>query len=164
MRWCGISSEQLERAAHAATIIGVPLVLLTILLGYFQTLESNRAARLTNYITLASRVFNPANTQIIDAIENWKPILAPEGKFSEAQLDNYLTDFETIDEVYKEGLLSEAQLCMFSYYITRTANNKEISDYIKKIRQEQTAASKPFFVGYYRLVELVGKSKLPDCR
>ena len=61
-----------------------------------------------------------------------KPILAPEGKFTEAQLDNYLEDFEIIEEVYEEGLLSEAQLCMFSYYVTLTANNKEISDYIKK--------------------------------
>jgi len=164
MRWRRISSVQLERAAHAATIIGVPLVLLTILLGYLQTLESNRVARLTNYITLVSRVFNPANTQIIDAIENWKPILVPEGKFTEAQLDNYLTDFETIDEVYEEGLLSEAQLCMFSYYITLTASNNEISNYIKKIRQAQAAGSKPFFIGYYRLVKLIGKSRLPDCR
>jgi hypothetical protein len=90
--------------------------------------------------------------------------LVPEGKFTEAQLDNYLTDLETIDEVYEEGLLSEAQLCMFSYYITLTASNKETSDYIKKIRQEQNPASKPFFTGYYRLVELVKKSRLPDCR
>ena len=164
MRWGGIRSDQLERAAHAATIIGVPLVFLTILLGYFQILESNRAARLTNFITLASRVFNPANTQIIDAIENWKPILAPEGKFTEAELDNYLTDFETIDEVYEEGLLSEAQLCTFSYYITITKSNREISDYVKKIRQAQSASSKPFFIGYYRLIELVEKSRLPDCR
>lgn len=164
MRWSGIRSEQLERAAHAATIIGVPLFLLTVLLGYFQILEGNRAARLTNFITLSNRVFNPANTEIIDALENWKPILAPEGKFTEAQLDNYLADFDTIDEVYEEGLLTETQLCMFSYYITLTATNKEISDYIKKVRQAQTAKSKPFFVGYYRLVELVGKSRLPDCR
>ena len=164
MRWGGIRSEQLERAAHAATIIGVPLFLLTVLLGYFQILEGNRAARLTNFIALTNRVFNPANTEIIDAIENWKPILAPAGKFTEAQLDNYLADFDTIDEVYQEGLLTEPQLCMFSYYITLTATNKEILDYIKKIRQAQTATSKPFFVGYYRLVELVRKSRIPDCR
>lgn len=164
MRWADIRSDQLERAAHAATIIGVPLFLLTVLLGYFQILEGNRAARLTNFITLANRVFNPTNTEIIDAIENWKPILAPEGKFTEAQLDNYLADFDTIDEVYEEGLLTEAQLCKFSYYIMLTTTNKEISDYIKKIRQAQTATSKPFFIGYYRLVELVGKSRLPDCR
>jgi hypothetical protein len=88
----------------------------------------------------------------------------PEGKFTEVQLDNYLTDFETIDEVYEEGLLSEAQLCMFSYYITLTASNNEISEYIKKIRQAQTTGSKPFFIGYYRLVGLVRKSRLPDCR
>jgi hypothetical protein len=70
MRWSGIRSDQLERGAHAATIIGVPLVLLTVLLGYFQILESNRASRLTNFITLASRIFNPTNTGFIDAIEN----------------------------------------------------------------------------------------------
>jgi hypothetical protein len=164
MRWGRISSRQLERAAHVATIIGVPLVLLTVLFGYFQILDSNRAERLTNFITLTTRFFDPINTDIIDAIENWKPILRPRGKFTEAQLDNYLADFDSIDEVYEEGFLSEAQLCMFSYYITLTATNKEISEYITKVRRAQTAGSKPFFGGYYKLVELVEKSKLPECR
>jgi hypothetical protein len=164
MRWGRISSDQLERAAHVATIIGVPLVLLTVLFGYFQILDGNRAARLTNFITLTARFFNPTNTEIIDAIENWKLILVPKGKFTEAQLDTYLADFDTIDEVYKEHLLSEAQLCTFSYYIILTATNKEISNYIAKIRRAQATGSKPFFLGYYRLVERVGKSKLPDCR
>ena len=164
MRWRGIRSDQLERAAHAATIIGVPLVILTVLFGYFQILDGNRATRLTNFITLTSRFFNPTNTEIIDAIENWKPILPPKGKFTEAQLDNYLADFDTINEVHEEGLLTDAQLCMFSYYITLTATNKEISNYIAKVRRAQTAGSKPFFNGYYRLVELVGNSRLPDCR
>jgi hypothetical protein len=113
---------------------------------------------------LTTRFFNPTNTGIIDAIENWKPILAPRGKFTEAQLDNYLADFDTIDEVYEEGLLTEPQLCMFSYYITLTATNKEISGYIAKIRRAQTPGSKPFFMGYYRIAGLVGKSRLPGCR
>ena len=164
MRWRDISSDQLERAAHVATIIGVPLVFLTVLFGYFQILDGNRTARLTNFIALTGRFFNPANTEIIDSIENWKPVLAPKGKFTEAQLDNYLTDFDTIDEVYEENLLSEMQLCVFSYYITLTASNKEISDYILKVRRAQTAGSKPFFVGYYRLVDLIRRSRLPDCR
>jgi hypothetical protein len=164
MRWRGISSEQLERAAHAATVIGVPLVFLTVLFGYFQILDGNRAARLTNFITLTIRFFDPANTEIIDAVENWRPILAPGGKFTEAQLDNYLADFDAIDEVYEEDLLTEPQLCMFSYYITITAANKEIRAYIAKVRRLQSAGSKPFFIGYYKLVELVGKSRLPDCR
>ena len=70
MRWSDISSDQLKRSAHVATIIGVPLFLLTVLFGYFQILDGNRAARLTNFITLTTRFFNPINTQIIDAIEN----------------------------------------------------------------------------------------------
>lgn len=164
MRWSGISSDQLERAAHAATIIGVPLVLLTVLFGYFQILDGNRAARLTNFIALTTRFFNPTNTEIIDAIENWKPILLPKGKFTEAQLDNYIADFDTIDETYEENLLTEEQLCMFSYYITLTAANKEISNYIVKVRRLQSAGAKPWFVGYYRLIELVQKSELPGCR
>jgi hypothetical protein len=163
MQWGGISSIRLERAAHAATIIGVPLVLLTVLFGYFQILDSNRAARLTNFITLTARFFDSTNTEIIDALENWKPILLPAGKFTEAQLDNYLADFDIIDEVFEEDLLTEAQLCEFSYYIKLTATNKEISRYIVKIRRAQAAGSKPFFVGYDRLVDLVRNSRLPDC-
>jgi hypothetical protein len=164
MRWSDISSHHFERAAHVATIIGVPLVLLTVLFGYFQVLNANRAARLTNFIALTTRFFDPANTEIIDAVENWRPILLPKGRFTEAQLDNYLADFDTIDEVYEEGLLSESQLCMFSYYIILTKTNKEIANYITKVRQLQTTGSRPWFVGYYRLVELVGKSSVPGCR
>ena len=164
MRWSGISSDQLNRAAHVATIIGVPLLFLAVLFGYFQILEGNRAARLTNFITLTTRFFNPTNTEIIGALENWKPILVPKGQFTEAQLDNYLIDFDTIYEVYKEGLLSEPQLCMLSYYITLTATNKEISEYMAKVRRALIPGSKPFFGGYYNLAELVGQNRLPDCR
>jgi hypothetical protein len=164
MRLSDISSYHLERVAHVATILGVPLVFLTVLFGYFQVLDGNRAARLTNFITLTTRFFNPTNTEIIDAVENWRPILPPKGKFTEAQLDNYLADFDTIDEAYDEGFLSEPQLCMLSYYITLTATNKEISNYIAKVRRLQRAEATPWFVGYYRLVELVQNSRLPDCR
>jgi hypothetical protein len=97
-------------------------------------------------------------------VENWRPILLPKGKFTEAQLDNYLADFDTIDEAYDEGFLSEPQLCMLSYYITLTATNKEISNYIANVRRLQKAESTPWFVGYYRLVDLVQNSRLPNCR
>jgi hypothetical protein len=164
MRWGRISSDQLQRAAHAATMIGVPLVFLTVLFGYFQLLDSNRAERLTNFITLTAQFFNPANTEIIDALENVKPILQPNGQFTEAQVDSYLTYFDTIDEAYQEGLLSKAQLCMFSYYIALTATNYEILRYIAKIRRAQPAGSRPFFIGFDRLGALIWKRKLPDCR
>lgn len=154
-----------ERGAYISTIIGLPLVFLALILGYFQLKEGNRAARLTNYITLTDQFFNRKNTQIISAIENAKPILSEnKGAFTDEDLDNYLGDFETIYTAFQEGLLSEKQLCVsFSYYLERTEGNVEIKDYIASSRKAQRKSASPYFVGFSRLVQVARSSKLPDC-
>jgi hypothetical protein len=39
----------------------------------------------------------------------------------------------SIDEVYGEDLLTEAQRCMLAYYIKLNVTNKEILSYIAKV-------------------------------
>src|SRR5215472_899541 len=124
-----ISTETLGRWAYVATIVGVPLLFAALLLGYCQMRDANKAARLTNFVTLTNEFFNPANTAIISTIEDGKPILTEnKGKFTDAQLDNYLGEFDTIERAYSEGLLSEEHLCIsFSYYTDITNKNKEVT-------------------------------------
>jgi hypothetical protein len=49
-----ISTATLERWDHIATIFGVPLVLLTLALGYFQIRDANRTAQMANFIALST--------------------------------------------------------------------------------------------------------------
>jgi hypothetical protein len=101
MRW--FSTETLERWAYVSTVIGVPFLLAALLLAYFQVRDTNKAARLTNFITLTSEFFNPTNTGIISVIEAGEPILVEnKGKYTDAQLDNYLGEFDTIYTAYME--------------------------------------------------------------
>jgi hypothetical protein len=160
-----VSTETLGRWAYAATIIGVPLLLAALLLAYCQIRDASKAARLTNFITLTNEFFNPTNTAIISTIEDGKPILIEnKGRYTDAQLDNYLGEFDTIDTAYTEGLLSEEHLCIsFSYYADITNKNKEITAYIKSQRRTQGRNSSPFFLGFSKVVKVVAESGLPDC-
>jgi hypothetical protein len=121
---------------------------------------------LTNFITLTNEFFNPTNTAIISTIEDGEPILIEnKGKYTDAQLDNYLGEFDTIDTAYTEGLLSEEHPCIsFSYYAGITNENKEITAYIKSQRRTQGRDSSAFFLGFSKVVKVVAESGLPDCR
>ena len=101
---------------------------------------------------------DPRNVGIIEAIENKKPILkSATGDFSTAQLDKYLGDLQTIDDVYQEGLLTEEELCgSFSVYIQETEANQEVKDYLK--------ANAKYFSGLPHLFATVDNSKDENCR
>ena len=160
-----LSTETLGRWAYVATIIGVPLLFGALLLAYCQMRDATKAARLTNFIALTNEFFNPTNAAIISTIEDGKPILIEnKGKFADAQLDNYLGEFDTIETAYNEGLLSEEHLCVsFSYYADITNKSKEVTAYIKSQRRTQARNSSPFFRGFSKIVSVVSESKLPDC-
>ena len=123
----GIPTETLERAAYLATIVGVPLLLVSLVVGYIQIHDVAKVARLQNSISLNTEFFNPTNTGIISAIEHNRPILVEHGgSFDNAQLDNYLGDFDLIRSVFEQNLLTEDELCTsFSYFATLTADNQE---------------------------------------
>jgi hypothetical protein len=114
-----------------------------------------------NNIALSTLFFNDVNTGIIDALETGGPILSiHEGKYTNAQLDNYLGDFETIDSAHSEGLLSEDEFCVsFSYYVTLTSQNPEVKAYLASNREQDTG----FFGGLSDLVNVVAKSKNVNC-
>jgi hypothetical protein len=112
-----------------------------------------------NNIALNTMFFNDANTGIIDAIESNKPILKEhKGSYTDDQLDNYLGDFDTIDQVYSEKLLTEDQMCIsFSYFVVTALSNPEVKNYIA------LPTNNDFFGGIEDLSKDVASSTDQNC-
>ena len=153
--------EKLERWAYIVTIVGFPFLVLSMVSVFYQIGELRQVVSSQNNIALSAEFFNDVNTGIIDAVENNKPILVEhKGRYTVAQLDNYLGNFETIDSAYREGLLSEDELCVsFSYYISVTSQNPEIQAYLKTSRKQDSG----FFRGFSDLLGIVAKSENANC-
>jgi hypothetical protein len=157
-----IKKDTLERIALLVTIVGFPLVLISTLGVFYQLREVEKIAASSNNIALSTLFFRDSNFAIINAIESSTadhktPILKDAGGDSNiAQLDGYLGDFETIEQAYSEGLLTDDELCRsFSYYVTATANNEEVQKYL--------VANPSFFDGLKRLQIAVTNTKNKEC-
>ena len=165
----------LDKCTALVTIIGFPLLLASLISAVLLDRKVSRQieeltavaddqlkiAKSQNNIALNQMFYgDPRNVGIIEAIENKKPILKSatgDGQFSNAQLDKYLGDLQTIDDVYQEGLLTEEELCgSFSVYIQETEANQEVKDYLK--------ANAKYFSGLPHLFTTVDNSKDENCR
>ena len=132
-----ITNMTLEQWAYVVTIIGFPLLLISLGLAYVQLSALKRVAQSQNTIALNTMFFNdPTNIGIMSAIEEGAPILEDEdykGKFLTVQLEKYLGDFETVASVYQEGLLTKEQLEQhFSDYIEKLGSNREVKKYLNE--------------------------------
>jgi len=160
--WWRFRNETLERAAFIVAIVGFPLLVISTCAVLYQFIEVRHIASSQNHILLSNLFFRDANTAVIDAIEinaidGKKQILRKHGgEYTDTRLDNYLGDFDIIDQVYKEGLLTEDELCRsFSYYVTATLKNEEVKQYMAK--------NPDYFDGIKELKAVVDKSKKKSC-
>ncbi len=98
------------------------------------------------------------NSSLITAIEENQPILKESGgEFTTTDIDRYLGIYELINNVSEAGLISDDMLYnAFSYDIVKTYQNKEIQDYLSKIRQEDSS----FFRGFGLLAEDLIKAEV----
>lgn len=98
------------------------------------------------------------NANLITAIEENKPILKENGgDFSTTDIDRYLGIYELLNNVSEVGLISDDMLYnAFSYGIVKTYQNKEIQNYLSKIRQEDEF----FFRGFGLLSEDLTKAEV----
>jgi hypothetical protein len=154
----------LEKWSALVTIIGLPLLLVSLVFAYIldgrineQLLEIKDIAASQNNIALNTMVFNdPTNIGIIAAIEkNQKVLTKHGGNFSNTQLDKYLGDFDTVYFVYHEQLLTEDQLCdSFSAYIEETASSSEVNSYIKQYGP---------YLGFQNLLAIIKTSQDKYC-
>ena len=171
----------LDKCAALVAIIGFPLLLISLIFANqldqqvrdqieeLKTIAQSQKAVADDQLKIAKSQNNIAlnqmfygdsrNVGIIEAIENKKPILkmsSGDGQFSNAQLDKFLGDLETVRDVYKEGLLTEDELCgSFSVYIPEAEANQEIKDYLK--------ANAKYFSGLPDLFAIVDNSKNKNC-
>jgi hypothetical protein len=162
-KWWRLANDNLERIAYIVAITGFPLLLVSTILVYNQLVDVRRIAASQNNIQLSILFLRNNNIAIIKAIERnvddhkTQILRANGGSFDTTQLDNYLGDFETIDQVYREGLLTEDEMCVsFSYYVGITAKNQEIKKYL--------ADNADFFGGVVDLATAVARSKDQNCR
>ncbi len=154
------TKEKMDKLTALVTIVGFPVIVASMIFGFYQLSDLRKVASSQNNIALTAEFFNLTNTGIIDAIENNRPILIEhKGKYTDAELDNYLGDFETIDGAYGESLLTEDELCTsFSYYIAATQSNQEVKAYIAGLPKGHG-----FFTGLAELNAIVAKSQDADC-
>ena len=156
------SSEKYSIKMMWLTWVLVALTIVLAILAIITIIDAKKQAELQNNINLNSMFFNGANTKIIDVIENSQPILKEsKGSSSDAQLDNYLGMFDTIESSYERDSLSESDLCdSFSYYINMTSKNVEIEKYIINSQKEDSG----FFVSLADLEKIVQNSKNKNCK
>ncbi len=152
-------TETLERIAYIVAIVGFPLLLLSTIGVFYQLTEIKRIASSQNNIALSTMFLRDANAGIINAIKKkgGEILIEHGGQYTTTQLDNYLGDFETIDQVYREGLLTEDELCTsFSYYVTATTKNEKVQKYLIE--------NPEFFSGLKHLEAMVKNSTNKNCR
>ena len=151
-------SKKLVQLTWVVIIFTIILVVLTV----FIIRDDHKQAQLQNNIALNSMFFGPINTGIIETIENKQHILLENnGKYNDAQLDNYLGSFDTIESSLDDNLLSESDFCdSFSYFINITNNNSEIKNYVSTQQKQDSE----FFTSLKVLADKVKNSRNANCK
>ena len=76
-------------------------------------------------------------SQHLDTCSVTSKVFTPEGPFSVGEIDRYLGTFETLGDLYDNGLITYGMLDNgFSYYIQKAYANYEIKDYIADSRSQ----------------------------
>lgn len=72
-------------------------------------------------------------SQVLDTADSNTKIFQPEGRFTVGDVDRYLGTFETLGNLYQNGLITHEMLNNnFSYYIEKTYANAEIRAYVEE--------------------------------
>ncbi len=79
-------------------------------------------------------------------IQGGKPILkAHGGRFSEDDLEGYIGTFDSLNDLYKKGIVNkELFYNEYSYDIEKTYDNPEVQSYLREIRKDES----DFFIGF----------------
>ncbi|TRZ64295.1 MAG: hypothetical protein D4Q79_01850 [Spirochaetia bacterium] len=119
-------------------------------------LRNNQSAQLM--LEFNKELNSDLNANLITAIEENKPILKQSGgEFTTTDIDRYLGAYELLNNVSVAGLISDDMLYnAFAYDIVKTYQNKEIQDYLSKIRQDDNS----FFRGFEVLAQDLLKAEV----
>jgi hypothetical protein len=139
-------ADTASKQALGSAWLSVALIFATVILALFtgfqgwEILGQRNDAQKVSSANLAFQFDQKLNQgielQISDAIEaSGTPILQPKGKFSQDQLEQWLGDYDTIGELYAEGLINDRiAYDLFSYDALLAYQNPEITNYLKTMR------------------------------
>lgn len=134
------------RQAKGAAWLSVSLIFATVVLAFFtgfqgweilgQRNDSQKVSSATLALQFDQRLNQGTNPQISNAVETPSvPILQPKGQFTTSQLEEWLGEYDTIGELYAEGLInSRMAYDLFSYDAKLAYQNPEIMGYLKTMR------------------------------
>ena len=117
-------------------------------------IDANRASRSADFIfRFDDGIYRSSLSQIRIAIESGKPILKEDGgKFTADDLERYLDIYETMHDVFKEGLMSENMIdSAYGHVLEKAYHNAEIQMYLAKIRKQDP----DFYSGFEELAKLI---------
>ena len=156
------SSDKWSKKLVYLTWVLIVFTIILVGLTVFLIVDARDEAESQNNIALNSLFFNSVDTGIINAIENNQPILLEnKGKYSDAQLDNYLGSFDTVEASLDNHSLNESDFCdSFSYFTSITAKDSEIQNYIA----DQQKQDPGFFTSVKTLADRVSNSKDDNCK
>ena len=153
-------------AAALVTVVGLPLLLVSLWFAHRldnviseQLGEIKRISQSQNSIALNTMLFNDSsNAGIISSIQNNKPVLIQNGgNYTTVDLDKYLSAFNTVALVYRDGFLSDDHLCgSFAFYVEEANGNSEVKKYLAEYPR--------YFGGFRDLLDVVANNKNPLCR
>ena len=145
-------TEKILRIIEVLAIVGgVIFVAVQI-----RDLRNNQSAQLM--LEFNKELNSDLNENLITAIEENKPILKQSGgEFTTTDIDRYLGAYELLNNVSVAGLISDDMLYnAFAYDIMKTYQDKEIQDYLSKIRQGDSS----FFRGFGVLAQDLLKAEV----
>jgi hypothetical protein len=126
--------------------------------------ENTKSARSADFIfKLDERFSKEPIPRIKYAIQNDKPVLKEHGgEFTEDDLDGYLDLYETMNDIYAKGLVSQDMLVSaYSFWLGKAYHNAEIQDYLVRIRKEDPRFYSGFEQLFYSMSSEATLSKKP---
>jgi hypothetical protein len=132
----GLKRITLQNLCNLTTICGVVIALLQF--HYYTQIES---AKLMIEFNNQLRNGQSNYSDFLEAVDNDNPILKTSGgKFSDIQIDNFLVEWELLEQMREKHLISEDMLYdAFSYEVEATWNHKDIQTFIRDARKQDNS-------------------------
>ena len=135
IKWTTV--EKMMRIVEVIAIVCAALVVIQIP-HQIKEWRSNQEDRSFNLLAkLDEKLKQGMNREIFNTIRRNKPILKESGgRFESYELDYYLDDLGSINDAYSRKIIDKDSVYeWFSDYLIKTFKNKEIGEYLRKIRK-----------------------------
>jgi hypothetical protein len=122
-----------------------------------KSLQDNQKVNSANFVLKISDKLDNKYSKIMSAIDNHKSNykLLPK-RFSEKQLDDYISTFETLGNLVQQGVISkEMAYYELGYDLEKAWCNQDVQKYIKDSREADKNMSGPnaFYMGFEEMAK-----------